>query len=102
MPFIRRNAAGEIVAVSHSAGEGCTEEIAAGDRRLAGFLESLRAGTTALQGSDQGFIRVLEDLVDLLVEKQVIAFEELPEDAREKISRRKQLRRQLRDRAAGG
>jgi hypothetical protein len=42
--------------------------------------------------SDMGIIRLLEDLIDLLIQKNVIIFTELPEQARERITERKRLR----------
>lgn len=96
MPFIRRNAAGEIVAVSQSAGDGWTEEVAADDAALARFLATLKPDASGIGSTDQGFIRVLEDLIDLLIDKELIALGDLPQDAQEKIALRRQLRRQLR------
>jgi len=98
MPFVKRNPAGEIVAVSQSAGEGCTEEVAAEDPGLASFLAALRPDVSSISSTDQGFIRVLEDLIDLLIDKGFIALGDLPEDAQHKITLRQQLRRQLRGR----
>lgn len=96
MPFVRRNAAGEIVAVSQEAGKGCAEEVAANDAALARFLATLAPDPTGISSTDQGFIRVLEDLIDLLIDKGLIALGDLPQDAQDKIALRRQLRRQLR------
>ena len=96
MPFVSRNAEGGISAVSQRRTGECVEEIAATDPELASFLGALQPGLTALQQSEQGFIRVLEDVVDLLIEKGLIAMTDLPEDARDKIAQRKELRRNLR------
>ena len=87
MPFVSRNAEGGISAVSQRRTGECVEEIAATDTELTSFLGALQPGLTALQQSDQGFIRVLEGL---------IAMSDLPEDARGKIAQRKELRRNLR------
>lgn len=96
MPFVRRNAAGEIVAVSQEAGEGWTEEVAASDPALAGFLATLAPQGGGIGSTDQGFIRVLEDVIDLLIDKGLMALGDLPQDAQDKINLRRQLRRQLR------
>ena len=96
MPFVSRNAQGEISAVSQQLTGECVEEVAAADPALARFLGALQPDLTALQQSDQGFIRVLEDVVDLLIEKGLIALNDLPQDARDKIAQRKALRRNLR------
>lgn len=95
MPFIRRDPEGQIVAVSELATEGMLEEIAGDDPALASFLRRVRSGESALEASDQGFIRVLEDVIDLLIDKGVIAMRDLPQDARDKIELRRRLRRQM-------
>ena len=65
-------------------------EIAAGDPAMVRFLESLQPEVVnSLRDSDLGFIRVLEDVVDLLVEQQVIQLGDLPQDAQDKITQRK-------------
>ena len=93
MPFVKRGPEGEIIAVARSSEGDCSEEIAAGDPAMVQFLESLQPEVVnSLRDSDLGFIRVLEDVVDLLVEQQVIQLGDLPQDAQDKITQRKQLR----------
>jgi len=46
---------------------------------------------------DVAFIRVLEDLIDALIEKGVLRLTDLPEDAQKKLGERKGLRRRLND-----
>ena len=45
--------------------------------------------------SDIGIIRILEDLIDLLIRKNIILFTELPEEAQAKIRERKRVRKRL-------
>ena len=47
----------------------------------------------ALEDSDLGLARVLEDLIDLLSQKGVIQFTDLPKAAQEKLLSRKDLRK---------
>lgn len=47
--------------------------------------------------SDASVVRVLEDLIDLLIAKQIILFTELPQDAQAKLLGRKELRARLGD-----
>lgn len=97
MPFVHRDADGVIVAVSRSRDAHCGEEVAADDPALVRFIGALQSDVASqLRSTDQGFIRVLEDVVDLLVEKGVIGLGELPEDAQDKIRQRKELRARLR------
>ena len=46
---------------------------------------------------DGEFIRVLEDLIDVLVNKGVINLTDLPPQALEKLSQRRRVRHRLRD-----
>ncbi|WP_093447789.1 hypothetical protein [Thiomicrospira sp. ALE5] len=46
----------------------------------------------ALQDSDLEMIRVLDDLIELMIDKGVIQFTELPEQAQRKLLKRTQLR----------
>ena len=45
--------------------------------------------------SDVSIIRIVEDLVDVLVKKNVIMLTDLPEEARNKIRERKQVRQKM-------
>ncbi len=44
---------------------------------------------------DRDFIRVLEDLIDVLIARGVITMDMLPKDAVEKLAMRRQMRAQL-------
>lgn len=48
----------------------------------------------ALNGSDHYMARVLEDIIELLVEKKVLKFNELPSAARDRLDHRQSLRNQ--------
>lgn len=97
MPFVSRDTRGAIVTVSQVRRENCSEEIAADHPDLVRFLGDLQSdGMSRLQESDRGFVRVLEDVVDLLIDKELIRLAELPQDAQDKLLQRKQLRRQIR------
>mgnify|MGYP000583065169 CR=1 FL=1 len=52
-------------------------------------------GSVALKGSDAEIARVTEDLIYLLIKKNVILFTELPEMVQEKLLSREKLRSQL-------
>ncbi len=107
MPFVKRNAQGAIVAASHEAEGDCDEEISEAEIFASGFLERLvgsevgrEVGADSAEGrhlasSDLELVRVIEDLVDLLVDKGVILFTELPESAQKKVLARQQLRSRI-------
>jgi len=95
MPFVKRNEHGGIAAVSQSQEPGFDEELAADDFELSAYLGSLGQAASSLSSTDKDFVRVLEDVVGLLIDKGVILFTDLPDSAQEKIMRRQQLRSEL-------
>ncbi|PLW81592.1 hypothetical protein CWI75_15300 [Kineobactrum sediminis] len=94
MPYIKRDNTGNIIAASQVADAGL-EQISADDSELQGFLGSLAEDVGQLSATDQDFVRVLEDLVELLVSRGVILFTELPQSAQQKILFRQRLRNKL-------
>jgi len=50
-----------------------------------------------LELTDLSIVRVIEDLADLLISKNIITFQDLPDKVREKLITRKQLRSKLRE-----
>jgi len=95
MPFVKRNERGEIVAVSQLGEAGFSEELASDDGQMIGFLNQLSTGEPSLHSTDQDFIRVLEDVVELLIDKGVILFTDLPDSAQDKMMHRQRLRSEL-------
>ena len=98
MPFLKRDDTGTIVAVSQLEAPGFEEEVADNDERLTGFLSDLSAGSSLLGSSDQDFIRVLEDVVELLIDKGIILFTDLPDSAQQKVMQRQRMRSELQNR----
>lgn len=96
MPYVRRGHGGEIEAVSAVPKEGFAEELSAEAADLRDFLARIEVGRDDLAGTDQGFIRVLEDLIEVLVARNVIRFTDLPDAAQAKMMQRQQLREALR------
>ncbi len=98
MLYIERNSEGKIVAVSQK-GDGLgAEEKSALDEEILQFLAENGDSdfwAKILSVSDLGIIRILEDLVDLLVAKNLIMYTDLPEDAQEKIRERKKVRKKM-------
>jgi len=86
MPFVKRNDSGAIVAVfRHPVQEGL-EELDARDPELNTYLYDTVLDLAARKEwieSDLGLVRVLEDLVQVLIEKGVLMYTDLPEAAQE-------------------
>ena len=98
MLSIERNEAGAIVAIRNSARTKGVEPASLLDEEVLAFLRAsgeLDALAQLLALSDNAIVRVLEDLVDLLIDKKLILFTELPAAAQEKLSGRKRIRQQL-------
>ncbi|SHM92908.1 hypothetical protein SAMN05660971_04286 [Halomonas cupida] len=97
--YVQRDADERILSVSRMPTAECTEPVAADDSELLQFLSEVREDDerARLQQSDLDFVRVLEDVLDLLMDKGVISFTDLPEAARRKIMQRQSLRRRYND-----
>jgi hypothetical protein len=98
MFFIERSADGVIVAIHQMPSEKAMEQKTLMDEEVLEFLgrdNKLNSWIKLLSLSDVSIIRVLEDLVDLLVKKNVIMLTELPEEARDKLRERKRVRERM-------
>ena len=98
MPYVSRNDAGEIIGVHCSPLEVEAEWLEGEDPQIRQFLHSCAASEQALRSlsdTDSDMIRVIEDLVELLISKNVFHFTELPEAVQHKLGSRKQLREDL-------
>ena len=93
MPYVKRDQSGQIISVSLSQESDDQEFIDAESSQLAAFFEDARASADSLRESDSDFVRVLEDLIEMLTAKGIILFTELPESAQQKIMMRKRLRK---------
>ena len=91
MAFVKRDESGHIIAVSREAVDGCREAIDDADPALRAFLAQIGQHSDLAQ-SDLDFIRVLDDLINVLLEKNLLLFTELPEQAQAKIAERNRLR----------
>lgn len=95
--YVSRDVEGDIVQVSRDPTTECQEWLASDSRELDAFLghEARRGSISALQSSDLEFVRVLEDLIELLMDKGVISFTDLPDAARDKLMARQSLRQRV-------
>ena len=99
MLYVERDAAGNIVSLHNKPDKpGAGEQKSLMDEELIEFLEKIVGEDPRVQLlsiSDAGIIRRLEDLIDLLIRKNIILFTELPEQAQSKIRERKLLREKM-------
>ena len=95
MPYVKRDATGVVVAVSIEASSDFSEQLSGEDPELAAFIGVDPNAQASIDATDKDFVRVLEDVVQLLIDKGVILFTDLPPSAQEKIMRRQRLRSEL-------
>lgn len=92
MPYVVRNEAKEIVEIHSEKGQNNALWEDANKPEIIAFIKKQEASYEArgaLSGSDIEMVRVVEDLVDLLMEKQIFAYAELPEAVQVKLTLRK-------------
>ncbi|MCG8356759.1 MAG: hypothetical protein MI920_14410 [Kiloniellales bacterium] len=98
MPYVVRDENGAIISVLAQPGNGA-ERLDASDDELQRFFFESEDANAALQevlvASDLSFVRVLEDLIGVLLEKGVIMLTDLPEAAQIKIMQRRDIRSQI-------
>lgn len=93
--YIKRNLQGSITAVSSIAEDGINEFISNDSAELQNFLNAKKnPHLLGLEQSDQSMARVLDDVVNLLVDQGTIRFTDLPEAAQKKLLSRRELRGQ--------
>ncbi len=98
MSYVARDPKGHITAIHSSPTEGATEQLPLTDPEVREFLsrcDSPDSLATALHESDLGMGRVTEDLIDILLNKGVFLFLELPPEVREKYTARGVMRGRL-------
>ena len=96
IPFIYRDAEGKILAVYDQPVDG-GEEVAADDSDLHAFIQKNIPGlvTDDWVQSDLQLSSVLEDLIELLIDKKLIMFTDFPAGAQKKLLERRGLRKEF-------
>lgn len=98
--YVKRNDRGEVIALSSQRQEGyeniTPDEALDVFRHLYPDVIKMQV-THELHHTDTEMIRVIEDLVELLIAKNIIQLTELPRAAQQKIYNRKKIRRLLND-----
>jgi hypothetical protein len=100
MPYVSRDDSGRITGVFDHAEVGVTDQVSVDDPGLARFLadqglSSPEAIRQLLSESDLRMVRLVDDLIDLLIEKALIKFTDLPAAAGEKYLQRQIARKRL-------
>jgi predicted RNA-binding protein len=94
--FVKKDSTGTIVSVSQVKMIEVDQFMQNDDPELQEFLNSNKAeDKLELDKSDSSMARVLEDVINLLVDQGVIRFTDLPHAAQTKLISRKNLRGQI-------
>ena len=98
MPYVIRNEEGAVIEL-YDAPTGQNDEwLDIGDPEILHLLKQIHSAEQAkkaLSSTDYEMIRVIEDLVDLLISKNIFIFTELPEAVQAKLGARKQIREDM-------
>lgn len=91
MPYARRNPEGTLISLHRKAEAGAEEFLPDADAQVQAFVG--RDPADGLEWLDAEFIRVLEDLIDVLIRAKVINLTDLPGDAQKKLLARRGQRK---------
>ncbi|NDP48647.1 MAG: hypothetical protein GZ085_09720 [Sulfuriferula multivorans] len=95
MPFVKRDPSGHIIAASATPTDSDDQEITADAPELQTFLAVMGGEIKPLETSDLKFIRAIEDLIDVLITKNVIRITDLPVAVQSKLMERRSMRQTL-------
>ncbi len=98
MPFVHKDAAGKILAVYTDPVDG-GHEVVPDDPALKEFIQrnipaAASTGNEWME-SDLALARVIEDLIEVLIDKKLIMFTDFPEGAQKKLLERRGLRKEF-------
>ena len=91
MPYVRRDSSGNLIAISLEDSDGY-EYVSADLPELIEFEARLMPLRSRLKESDKDLVRVLDDLINVLIDKNMIRFTDLPPAAQQKLIERRGLR----------
>jgi hypothetical protein len=92
MPYVRRNTHGQVVSLHRHAEAGTSEFLPEAHGDVRSFLGQPSGDPDGFARLDADFVRVLEDVIDTLVAKNLINITDLPPEAQAKLFSRKSFR----------
>jgi len=98
MLYVERNKDGEVVGISKDEDNLHLEALVDDHPEVLNFMEKIAKSINIKQSlavSDDEMVRVIDDLIGLLVEKQVFVFTELPSAVQAKLSVRNKMRLEI-------
>ncbi len=103
MPHVQRGPQGSIVAIFGEVRQGITEWVPFNDPEVVSFLGCqgqpcpMIPDLNELSQIDMSLIRIIEDLIDLMTQKNMIMFTELPTAAQAKLLSKRSVRERLQE-----
>ena len=94
MPYARRGPDGQIESLHRHAGEG-TQFLPDSHPDVLAFLGHTTPGPDQFSRLDADFVRVIEDVIDTLIVKNIINITDLPGEAQAKLFARKSFRERV-------
>lgn len=92
MPYIRRNAAAQIESLHRHPEDSAQEFLADSHPEVQTFVGRGAPGEGHFSSLDADFVRVIEDLIDTLLAKNILNVTDLPAEAQAKLFARKSFR----------
>lgn len=93
MPYARRDSQGQVLSLHREASTEASEFLADDHPEVRSFLgQGNDAASERFAQLDAGFVRVLEDLIDTLINRNLINITDLPAEAQAKLFSRKSFR----------
>ena len=100
----RRDAQGRVVDLtrqvlsSESIELGAWQAVSAADPEVTAFLNQAATQADVLSQTDIGLARVLEDVIEVLINRRLLQFTDLPQAAQDKLLERRETRASLSNR----
>lgn len=95
MPFVRRDASGLIESLHRQAAADAAEFLADDHAEVQAFVGRRPDADEGFGRLDADFVRVIEDVIDTLIVKNVINITDLPAEAQAKLFARKSFRERV-------
>jgi len=98
MPYVARDSAGKIIALYEQEREDAREHLASDHGEVQEYIAQVRhidAAKDILSSSDIETVRVIEDLVQVLMDKNLLMLTDLPLAAQRKLRERQNIRQEL-------
>ena len=103
MFFAERDQQGNIIAIRKDSNGQQVDDEPLSEQELEDFLAGEYDKTSyeaLLTAADKKMIRVLDDLIEILVNKNIILLTDLPDEAREKLGNRREVRKRMHENGA--